>query len=62
MISIDVQKALLLHQLMIEQTGGELGVRDIGSLESALAACDATFDGKELFSSKQEKARAYVWD
>ena len=49
MISIGVQKALLLHQLMIEQTGGELGVRDIGLLESALAACDATFDGKELF-------------
>lgn len=41
---------------MIEQTGGELGVRDIGLLESALAACDATFDGKELFPSKQEKA------
>ena len=53
MISIGVQKALLLHQLMIEQTGGELGVRDIGLLESALAACDATFDGKELFPSKQ---------
>lgn len=56
MISIGVQKALLLHQLMIEQTGGEFGVRDIGLLESALAACDATFDGKELFPSKQEKA------
>ena len=56
MISIGVQKALLLHQLMIEQTGGELGVRDIGLLESALAACDATFDEKELFPSKQEKA------
>lgn len=56
MISIGVQKALLLHQLMTEQTGGEPGVRDIGLLESALAACDATFDGKELFPSKQEKA------
>lgn len=38
------------------QTGGEDGVRDFGLLDSALEACYATFDGKELFPSKEEKA------
>lgn len=56
MIRFGKEKVLLLHQIMIEQTGGEDGVRDMGLLESALAACDATFDGKELFPGKEEKA------
>ena len=56
MIRFSKEKVLLLHQILIEQTGGEDGVRDMGLLESALAACDATFDGKELFPGKEEKA------
>lgn len=56
MIRFEKEKVLLLHQLLIEETGGEDGVRDIGLLDSALAACYATFDGKELFPSKEEKA------
>ena len=56
MIRFSKEKVLLLHQILIEQTGGEDGVRDMGLLASALAACDATFDGKELFPSKEEKA------
>lgn len=56
MIKFDQDKVLLLHQLLIEQTGGEDGVRDFGLLDSALEACFATFDGKELFPTKEEKA------
>ncbi len=56
MIKFSQDKVLLLHQLLIEQTGGEDGVRDFGLLDSALEACYATFDGKELFPSKEEKA------
>ena len=56
MIKFGKDKVLLLHQLLIEETGGEGGVRDIGLLDSALEACYATFDGKELFPSKEEKA------
>ena len=56
MIRFEKEKVLLLHQILIEQTGGEDGIRDMGLLESALAACDATFDGKELFPTKEEKA------
>lgn len=56
MIKFEKEKVLLLHQLLIEETGGENGVRDFGLLDSALEACYATFDGKELFPSKEEKA------
>ena len=56
MIRFSNDKVLLLHQLLIEQTGGEDGVRDLGLLDSALSSCYATFDGKELFPSKEEKA------
>lgn len=56
MIRFSKEKILLLHKLLIEQTGGEDGVRDMGLLESAIAACDATFDGQDLFPTKEEKA------
>jgi death-on-curing protein len=56
MIKFSQDKVLLLHQLLVEQTGGEDGVRDFGLLDSALEAAYATFDGKDLFPSKEEKA------
>lgn len=56
MIKFSQEKVLLLHKLLIEQTGGEDGIRDFGLLDSALQAAYATFDGKELFPSKEEKA------
>lgn len=56
MIMFSRDKVLLLHQLLIEETGGAAGVRDFGLLESALGSAFQTFDGKELFPSKQEKA------
>ena len=36
MIRFSKEKVLLLHQLMAEATGGSVGVRDEGLLESAL--------------------------
>ena len=56
MIKFSEEKDLLLHRLLIEATGGADGVRDIGLLDSALESAYATFDGKELFPSKEEKA------
>ena len=56
MIKFSEEKVLLLHRLPIEATGGADGVRDIGLLDSALESAYATFDGKELFPSKEEKA------
>lgn len=56
MIKFSREKVLLLHRILLEETGGGEGVRDIGLLDSALEAAYATFDGKELFPTKEEKA------
>lgn len=55
MIKLDKEKVLLLHQLMAEATGGSVGVRDESLLDSALEGAFVTFDGKELYPSKEEK-------
>jgi len=47
MIKIGKEKVLLLHQLMAEATGGDVGVRDEALLESAIENVYATFDGVE---------------
>ncbi|MBO5060871.1 MAG: type II toxin-antitoxin system death-on-curing family toxin [Clostridia bacterium] len=56
MIKIDKEKVLILHQLIAEETGGSVGVRDVDLLESALNNAYATFDGEELYKTKEEKA------
>ena len=50
------EKVLLLHQYIAAETGGSVGVRDEGLLESALQSAFATFDGRELYPTKEEKA------
>ena len=55
MIRFSKEKVLLLHQLMAEATGGSVGVRDNDLLESALESCFATFDGADLYPTKEEK-------
>lgn len=56
MIKFDDDKVLLLHQLITQETGGSDGVRDLNLLNSALESIYATFDGKELYPTKEEKA------
>lgn len=56
MIKFSKEKVLLLHQIMAETTGGSAGVRDDALLESAIESAYATFDGQELYPSKEEKA------
>lgn len=55
MIRFSTERVLLLHQLMIAQTGGSDDLRDRGLLESAVESIYASFDGQELYPSKQEK-------
>ena len=55
MIKFSKDKVKLLHQLISEETGGTIGVRDEGLLESALEGAFATFDGKDLYPTKEEK-------
>ena len=56
MIKFSREKVLLLHQLIAEETGGDPNVRDLNLLDSALNSAFQTFDGKELYPTKQEKA------
>ena len=56
MIKFSSEKVKLLHQLMAQATGGSVGVRDEGLLDSAIEGAFATFDGVELYPSKEEKA------
>ena len=55
MIRFSREKVLLLHKLIAEETGGSIGVRDAGLLDSALDSIFASFDGQELYPSKEEK-------
>ena len=56
MMKFSKEKILLLHQVMAEATGGDVGVRDEALLESAIENIYATFDGVELYPTKEEKA------
>ncbi len=56
MIKFSSEKVKLLHQLMAEATGGSVGVRDEGLLDSAIESAFATYDGVELYPTKEEKA------
>lgn len=47
-----------LHQMVIEQSGGASGVRDLSLLDSALAQPRATFGGQDLHPSLIHKAAA----
>ena len=55
MIRFSEEKVLLLHQLMVAETGGSNEPRDIGLLDSALEGIFQTFGGEELYPTKEEK-------
>lgn len=58
---LTLAEVLHLHELIIKQTGGARAIRDLGALESAIAQPAATFGGKDLYPSieeKEEKATA----
>ncbi len=55
MIKLNKEKVMLLHQLITEETGGVPNIRDLQLLDSALESVFQTFDGAELYPSKEEK-------
>ena len=55
MIRFSKEKILLLHRIMAQATGGSVGVRDEGLLESALEAAFSGFGGVEFYPTKEEK-------
>lgn len=57
---LTVQEVLFIHARLIETTGGEHGVRDLGLLESAVARPQATFAGESLYPDLFQKAAALM--
>lgn len=55
MIRASKERVLLLHQLIAQATGGAIGVRDEDLLDSALEGIFQTFEGEELYPTKEEK-------
>ena len=55
MIRFSKEKVLLLHQIMAEATGGSVGVRDEGLLDSALEGAFAGFGERAFYPTKEEK-------
>jgi len=53
-----VADALEIYRRVMEQTGGLMGIRDIGALESAIAQPRMTFNEKDLYPTTVEKASA----
>jgi death on curing protein len=51
-------EVLELHRRVIERSGGAVGIRDLGLLESAIAQPRMTFGGEDLYPSLIQKASA----
>jgi death-on-curing protein len=60
-IYLTAEQVLFLHDRLVEETGGEHGVRDLGGLESALARPQAAFGGTEFYPDLMTKT-AVVMD
>jgi death-on-curing protein len=58
-LTVDI--VLSIHDETIARFGGSTGVRDQALLESAVAAPQATFEGRSLFSDLTEIAAAYLF-
>jgi death-on-curing protein len=53
---LSLAEVLKLHDLIISETGGSHGLRDLGLLESALGQPQQTFGGDDLYPSLVAKA------
>ena len=55
MIKLTVNDIILLHEKIIDKTGGIRGIRDIGLLELAISSPFASFGGEGLYRTIEEK-------
>ena len=53
---LTINETLEIYQLLMEQSGGATGLRDLNALESALAQPRATYDGNDLYPTITDKA------
>ena len=57
---LSVEQVLAIHRLQLEEFGGRKGVRDMGSLESAVARPTMSFGGDDLYPDLASKAAALM--
>ena len=57
---IELQDVLNIHNILIDKFGGSKGVRDQGSLESAINRPFATFEKHDLYPTPSDKAAAIL--
>ncbi len=57
---ITSEQAIFYQQQIIKTTGGSLGLRDLGLLESAVNGPKTTFAGKDLYPGILEKGAALI--
>lgn len=62
MVRFSKEKVLLLHQLIAQETGGEVGLRDQALLDAALSAAFAGLADREFYPTKEEKAAKLGFD
>ena len=55
---LSLDEVVLLHSLLIAQSGGVLGLRHRGALKSAVAQPEASFGGEALYPTLATKAAA----
>lgn len=55
---LSLVEILDLHHQIIQQSGGAMGIRDLGALESAVAQPRMTFGGEDLYPTIVDKASA----
>jgi len=55
---LSAEQILFIHARLIEETGGEKGISDLGLLHSAAARPQATFDEADLYPDTFFKAAA----
>ena len=60
-IFLSLGEVLEIHRDQVERYGGDLGIRDLGLLQSALAMPAAGFGGRYLHTDLFEMAAAYLF-
>ncbi|HSX36446.1 MAG TPA: type II toxin-antitoxin system death-on-curing family toxin [Patescibacteria group bacterium] len=60
MINLSLEQLLEIHALVLQETGGSAGLRDLGRLEAALATQTQVVFGEELYATPCEKAAALI--
>lgn len=57
---LSVSDILAIHILLIEETGGSSGVRDMGRLQSAAQSMDQTVFGEDAYPSIYDKSAVLI--